>query len=216
MLTLVSEDIERYAIDHTTPLPDYLQELTDYTYENMSLPQMLSGPIEGTLLQTLVWATGATRVLEIGTFTGFSSQMMAAALPEDGVLVTCDIDPNAAEVAKEFYAKSPHGHKIDLRLGPALETLETLETLNDWVFDVVFIDADKTGYPAYYEKAVELLAPRGVIAVDNVLWGGRVLDPKTEEDRAIAAFNERVKADPRVRHVLLPIRDGVMLVRRAS
>ena len=91
-----------------------------------------------------------------------------------------------------------------------------MKTLNDWVFDVVFIDADKTGYAAYYEKAVELLAPRGVIAVDNVLWSGRVLDPKTDEDRAIAAFNERVKADTRVHHVLLPIRDGVMLIRRAS
>ena len=213
MLTLVPEDIERYAIEHTTTLPDYLNELTDYTYQNMSIPQMLSGPIEGTLLQTLVWATGAKRVLEIGTFTGFSSQMMAAALPDDGILVTCDIDPEAAEVAKEFYAKSPHGHKIDLRLGPALDTLETL---TDWVFDVVFIDADKTGYAAYYEKAVELLAPRGVIAVDNVLWSGRVLDPQTDEDRSIAAFNERVKNDPRVRHVLLPIRDGVMLIRRAS
>ena len=213
MLTLVPENIERYAVEHTTPLPDYLQELTDYTYQNMSIPQMLSGPIEGTLLQTLVWATGAKRVLEIGTFTGFSSQMMAAALPDDGILVTCDIDPEAAEVARKFYAKSPHGHKIDLRLGPALDTLETL---NDWVFDVVFIDADKTGYAAYYEKAVELLAPRGVIAVDNVLWSGRVLDPQTDEDRSIAAFNERVKNDPRVRHVLLPIRDGVMLIRRAS
>ena len=212
MLTLVPEDIERYAIDHTSPLPDYLNDLTDFTYENMSIPQMLSGPIEGTLLQTLVWATGAKRVLEIGTFTGFSSQMMAAALPEDGILVTCDIDPEAAEVARQFYAKSPHGHKIDLRLGPALETLETL---NDWVFDVVFIDADKTGYAAYYEKAVDLLAPRGVIAVDNVLWSGRVLDPKTDEDRSIAAFNKRVKNDPRVSHVLLPIRDGVMLIRRS-
>ena len=213
MLTLVPEDIERYAIDHTTPLPSYLNDLTDYTYENMSIPQMLSGPIEGTLLQTLVWATGAKRVLEIGTFTGFSSQMMAAALPDDGILVTCDIDPEAVKVARDFYAKSPHGHKIDLRLGPAKETLETL---NDWVFDVVFIDADKTGYAAYYEKAVKLLAPRGVIAVDNVLWSGRVLDPKTDEDRSIAAFNERVKNDSRVNHVLLPIRDGVMLVRRAS
>lgn len=213
MLTLVPEDIERYAIEHTSLLPDYLHELTDYTYENMSIPQMLSGPIEGTLLQTLVWVTDAKRVLEIGTFTGFSSQMMAAALPDDGILVTCDIDPEAAQVAREFYAKSPHGHKIDLRLGPALDTLETL---NDWVFDVVFIDADKTGYAAYYEKAVDLLAPRGVIAVDNVLWSGRVLDPQTDEDHSIAAFNERVKNDPRVRHVLLPIRDGVMLIRRAS
>ena len=213
MITLVSEDIERYAVEHTTALPDYLNELTDYTYENMSIPQMLSGPIEGTFLQTLVWATGAKHVLEVGTFTGFSSQMMAAALPDDGILVTCDIDPEAAEVAREFYAKSPHGHKIDLRLGPALDTLETL---NDWVFDVVFIDADKTGYAAYYEKAVELLAPRGVIAVDNVLWSGRVLDPQTDEDRSIAAFNELVKNDSRVNHVLLPIRDGVMLIRRAS
>ena len=96
MLTLVSEDIERYAVEHTTALPYYLNELTDYTYKNMSIPQMLSGPIEGTLLQTLVWATDAKRVLEIGTFTGFSSQMMAAALPDDGILVTCDIDPEAA------------------------------------------------------------------------------------------------------------------------
>lgn len=212
MLTLVSEEIERYAVEHSTPLPDYLEELVDYTFANMGTPQMISGPIEGMLLQTLVWATRARRVLEIGTFTGFSSQMMAAALPDDGVLVTCDIDPEAAAVAKKFYAKSPHGDKIDLRLGPAPATLDTLR---EWSFEVIFIDADKTGYSAYYETAVDLLAPRGVIVVDNVLWGGRVLNPKTDEDRAIAAFNERVKDDVRVRHVLLPIRDGVMLIRRA-
>ena len=213
MLTLVSDEIERYAVEHTTPLPDHLADLTDYTFTNMNIPQMICGPIEGTLLQFLVWTSQAKRVLELGTFTGFSSQMMAAALPDDGILVTCDIDPKAAATAKEFYDKSPHGRKIDLRLGPALKTLETLQ---DWTFDVIFIDADKTNYPAYYEKAVDLLAPRGVIAVDNVLWGGRVLDPKSDEDRAIAAFNERVKNDERVRHVLLPVRDGVMLIRRSS
>ncbi len=212
MLTLVSEEIERYAVEHTTPLPDYLEELKDYTFAHMSAPGMLSGPIEGMLLQSLVWATDARRVLEIGTFTGFSSQMMAAALPDDGTLVTCDINPESAKVAREFYAKSPHGRKIDLRLGPALETLDAL---SDWTFDVVFIDADKTNYSNYYEKAIDLLSPRGIIAVDNVLWGGRVLNPQAEDDHAIAAFNERVKNDSRVRHVLLPIRDGVMLIRRA-
>jgi caffeoyl-CoA O-methyltransferase len=212
MLTLVSEEIERYAVEHTTQLPNDLEELKEYTFDHMDIPQMLSGPIEGMLLQSLVWATNATRVLEIGTFTGFSSQMMAAALPDDGILVTCDINPKSAKVAREFYAKSPHGRKIDLRLGPALETLDTL---SDWTFDVVFIDADKTNYSNYYEKAIDLLAPRGIIAVDNVLWGGRVLNPQAEEDHAIAAFNERVKNDSRVRHVLLPIRDGVMLIRRA-
>lgn len=213
MLTLVSEEIERYAVEHTTLLPDDLEELKDYTFAHMDTPQMLSGPIEGMLLQSLVWATGAKRVLEIGTFTGFSSLMMAEALPDDGILVTCDINPESARVAREFYAKSPHGHKIDLRLGPALETLDTL---SDWTFDVVFIDADKTNYSNYYGKAIDLLAPRGIIAVDNVLWGGRVLNPQAQEDHAIAAFNERVKNDARVRHVLLPIRDGVMLIRRAA
>ena len=212
MLTLVSEEVERYAVDHTTQLPDHLQELKDYTFANMAIPQMLSGPIEGMLLQFLVWTSGAKRVLEIGTFTGFSSQMMAAALPDDGILVTCDVNPDSARVAREFYAKSSYGHKIDLRIGPALETLETLR---DWTFDVVFIDADKTNYSNYYEKTLDLLAPKGVIAVDNVLWAGRVLDPKAEDDHAIADFNERVKNDHRVRHVLLPIRDGVMLIRKA-
>lgn len=212
MLTLVSEEIERYAVDHTTQLPDLLEELKDYTFANMAIPQMLSGPIEGMLLQFLVWTSGAKRVLEVGTFTGFSSQMMAAALPDDGILVTCDINAESARVAREFYAKSTYGHKIDLRVGPALETLETLR---DWTFDVVFIDADKTNYSNYYEKTLDMLTPNGVIAVDNVLWGGRVLDPRAEDDNAIADFNERVKNDDRVRHVLLPIRDGVMLIRKA-
>ncbi len=211
MITLVSPEIERYAVDHTTPLPDYLEELTRVTYEKMASPAMLTGPVEGTLLQFLVWATNARRVLEIGTFTGFSAQMMAAALPDDGVLVTCDNDPRAAKMARQHFAKTPHGHKIELRLGEALETLEAL----NGPFDLVFIDADKEGYIAYYDRALELLSPRGIIAVDNVLWGGRVLDPKSETDHAIVQFNRHVRQDPRVRHVLLPVRDGVMLVRRA-
>ena len=211
MLALVSPEIEKYAVEHTSPLPGHLEELTRFTYEKMSMPGMLSGPIEGTLLQFLAWATDARRVLEIGCFTGFSAQMMAAALPEGGTVVTCEIDPETARVAQAHFDKSPQGHKIDLRLGPALETIRTL----DGPVDLVFIDADKTGYVDYYERSLDLLADKGIIVVDNVLWGGRVLHPESEEDHAIAAFNTHVAQDPRVRHVLLPIRDGVMLVRRA-
>ena len=211
MLTLVSQEIEDYAVAHTSPLPPLLDELTQFTYENMDVPQMLSGPIEGMLLQFLAWASGAKRVLDVGTFTGFSAQMMSAALPDDGVVVTCELDEKRAEVAQKYADRSPDGRKIDIRLGPALDTLRALQG----PFDLVFIDAEKTEYVQYYERALEMLSPRGIIAIDNVLWGGRVLDPKDESDRAIAAFNEHVKSDTRVRHVLLPIRDGVMLVHKA-
>jgi caffeoyl-CoA O-methyltransferase len=171
---------------------------------------MLSGHLQGTFLQMLSASVGARRILEIGTFTGFSALMMAAALPDDGELITCDIDPEAIALARSFFARSPDGSKIDVREGPALDTLKTLEG----PFDLVFIDADKESYIAYYEAALPLLAPNGVIAVDNVLWMGRVLDPQDDSDRVIVAFNEHVSRDERVWNMLLPIRDGVMLVRR--
>ena len=210
MITLVSPEIERYAVDHTTALPQYLEDLTRATYERMQSPQMLTGPIEGTLLQFLVWTAGAKSVLEIGTFSGFSANMMAAGLPHDGVVVTCEKDPEAVEMAREYLRRSPHGHKVDIRVGDALDTLKSLTG----PFDLVFIDGEKTEYQDYYERALELLSPRGIIVVDNVLWGGRVLDPAEASDHAIATFNRRLRQDPRVKHVLLPVRDGIMLVRR--
>ncbi|MEE9285945.1 MAG: class I SAM-dependent methyltransferase [Dehalococcoidia bacterium] len=210
MAFIVSNEIEQYAARHTSALPPLLEELTRATYESMQAPQMLSGQLEGTLLQFLVALTGAKNVLEIGMFTGFSAQMMAAALPDDGRLITCEIDPKTRDFAARFFQRSPHGKKIEVRLGPALETLKTL----DGPFDLVFIDADKGNYIAYYERSLELLSPNGVIAVDNVLWSGRVLDPKDESDRAIAAFNEHVTRDPRVQNVILTVRDGVMLIRK--
>jgi caffeoyl-CoA O-methyltransferase len=172
---------------------------------------MLSGQSVGMLLQTLVFATGARRVLEIGMFAGMSAQYIAAALPEDGTLITCDVDPKAIALAREFFARSPDGKKIEVREGPALDTIKTLKG----PLDLVFIDADKGNYTNYYEAVVPLMAPRGLIAVDNVLWSGNVLDPKTDDDRAIVAFNAHVRNDPRVACVLLPVRDGVMLVRKA-
>lgn len=211
MLTLVPEEIERYAEAHTTPLPPLLQELVALTRDKMGdRATMLSGQLEGTLLQTLVASLGARRVLEIGTFTGFSALMMAAALPEDGELITCDVDPEAIAIARGFFQRSEHGRKIELREGPALETLKTLAG----PFDFAFIDADKQNYIPYYEATLPLLSPHGLIAVDNVLWSGRVLDPKEENDRAIVAFNEHVARDDRVTQVVLTVRDGVTLIRR--
>jgi len=208
---IVDDEIEAYAAAHTTPLPELLEELTRETHATMRAPQMLSGQLEGTLLQFLVGLSGAKRILEIGMFTGFSAQMMAAALPGDGELITCDVDPKAETMASKYFARNPHGAKIKILMGPALETLKGVEG----PFDLVFIDADKENYSAYYERAMELLAPDGLIAVDNVLWSGRVLDPQQETDHAIVAFNRRVQEDPRVRNVILTIRDGLMLIRRA-
>lgn len=210
LLTLVPEEIERYAMAHTTPLPRLLEELVSVTQERFGArARMLSGQLEGTLLQLLIASMNAKRVLEIGTFTGFAAQMMAAALPKDGELITCDVDAEAIEVARSFFERSPHGHRISLRAGPALETMRSLRP----GFDLVFIDADKESYIDYYEEALRLLSPNGLIAVDNVLWSGRVLNPKEESDKAIVAFNEHVSRDERVTQVVLTVRDGLMLVR---
>ena len=210
--TLVPDEIDVYAAAHTTPVPALLEELGAATQDRFGeRAGMLSGQIPGTLLQMLIFASGAKRVLEIGMFTGFSAQMMAAALPDDGRVTTCDVDPKAIATAREYFARSPVGHKIDVREGPALDTMKRLEP----GFDLIFIDADKGNYINYYEAALPLLAPRGLIAVDNVLWSGRVLDPKSDDDRAIVAFNAHVRNDPRVAQVMLTVRDGITLIRRA-
>ncbi len=210
MLTLLPEEIERYVERHTSPLPSHLEDLVRFTVAEMELSVMLSGPVEGGLLQLLVWASRARRVLEIGCFTGFSAQMMAAALPDDGELITCEVDPDTAKIARRHFDEGPDGPKIEILVGPVLETLRSV----DGPFDLVFIDADKTPYVSYYERAMELLSDRGIIAVDNVLFGGRVVDPQSEADRTMAAFNAHVAADPRVRQLILTVRDGLMLIRR--
>ncbi len=176
----------------------------------MSSPGMLTGTIEGRFLEQLVFVSGARRVLELGTFTGYSALSMAAALPDGGRIDTCDIEPKHVEVARRYIARSPHGSKIRIHLGPALETIAHLEG----EFDLVFIDADKPNYASYYEAVLPRLPERGLIAIDNTLWSGRVLDPQDDHSRAIAALNDRIVADERVIAVQLTIRDGVTLVRR--
>jgi caffeoyl-CoA O-methyltransferase len=211
-IDVVPPEIEAYAAAHTTPAPALLFELEQRTKQEFGeRATMLSGQLVGNLLQTLVHTTRARRVLEIGMFAGMSAQYMASALPDDGRLITCDVDRKAIALAKEFFARSPHGGKIEVRDGPALDTIKTLQG----PFDVVFIDADKGNYINYYEAALPLLSPHGVIAADNTLWSGKVLEPKESDDHAIVAFNKHVLADPRVRCVLLTVRDGVMLITRA-
>jgi caffeoyl-CoA O-methyltransferase len=143
-------------------------------------------------------------------FTGYSTLLLADALPKGGTVVTCEINPETTEIAKRYFAESPHGSKIEVRLGPASETLKRI-----WgPFDICFIDADKQNYPAYYDACIELSRPRGLIILDNMLQGGRVMDPQDEVTKGIDALNKRIRNDERVENVLLPIRDGIMLVRK--
>jgi caffeoyl-CoA O-methyltransferase len=151
-------------------------------------------------------------VLEIGTFSGYSALAMAGGLPPDGRIVTCELSPERAAFARSYFDRSPWADRIEVRLGPALETVAGV----DGPFDFVFIDADKTGYPAYYDAVVPRLSPRGVIAVDNTLRGGDVADPVDDGDRFMAAFNAQVNADPRTENVTLSVRDGVTLIRLAG
>jgi caffeoyl-CoA O-methyltransferase len=212
MEPIVDPRLERYAEDHSSEVPDLLERLERETRETMTSPQMLSGRTEGQLLRLLVKTISAKRILEVGTFTGYSALMMASALPPDGELITLEKDPRAEEVARRYFAESEHGPKIRLLMGSALDTLASLIG----PFDFVFLDADKENYPRYYERILELLRPGGMLAVDNVLWSGKVLDPGDEETKAIHALNERAHRDPRVDHVLLTVRDGVLLARKRA
>ena len=207
MLSFVPEPIEQYVAAHTTPESDVFKELTQNTHDSTDWPQMLVGPVEGRFLKLLVQSIGARRVLEIGTFTGYSALMMAEGLPADGELVTCDVSKKFTDIAQCFWKKSPHGEKIRLILGPAIETIATL----DGSFDAVFIDADKENYIAYWDACLPIVRSGGIIVSDNVLWSGKVLEPKEPIDHAVVAFNDHVRQDSRVETVMLPFRDGVSM-----
>ena len=208
---IVPDGIDAYAEAHTTPPTELLAALAEETRATLQAPQMLTGTIEGRFLEFLVYALGARRVLELGTYSGYSSLSMAAGLPEGGHIDTCEYEEKHAEVARRHIAQSPYADRITVHLGPALETIEQLE--GD--FDFVFIDADKENYVNYYEALLPRLAGGGLMALDNTLWSGRVLDDTddSESTQAIKAINERIASDERVTSVMLTVRDGVTLVR---
>ena len=203
----IPEEIEAYADRFTSPRADLFDRLAAETRETQDNPQMMVGHVEGAFLSFLVTLSQARRVLEVGTFTGWSSIAMAGALPPDGSIVSCDINEETTAVARRYAEEAGVADRIDYRLGPATETLATL----DGPFDLVFIDADKGGYVDYYEAILPKLAPGGVIAADNTLFG---FDREGENGRAISEFNEHVLHDERVESVLLPFREGVTLIRR--
>jgi len=209
---IVPEEIEGYAEAHTTPPSELLAELAEETKATLEAPQMLTGTIEGRLLEQLVHALQAKRVLELGTFSGYSSLSMAAGLPEGGHIDTCEVSEQHAEVARRYHSRSPYGDRITIHLGPALETIERLG--GEW--DFVFIDADKENYANYYEALLPRLAVTGLMAIDNTLWSGRVLDASDDEEttRVIRELNDRIAADERAIAVQLTVRDGVTLIRR--
>ncbi|HEY7629465.1 MAG TPA: O-methyltransferase [Thermoleophilaceae bacterium] len=203
--------IDAYAEAHTSPPPDPLAEVVADTQERMPWPSMMSGLVEGRLFEALIAISGARRALEVGTFTGFGALTMAAALPDDGQVVTLEANEDTAAIARQHFERSEHGGKIELIVGDAREQLAKL----DGPFDFVYIDAWKGDYIHYYEAALSLLSPRGVIVADNVLWGGSVLDESAGgEGRSVRAFNEHVQADERVHNVLLTVGDGLMLAWR--
>jgi caffeoyl-CoA O-methyltransferase len=208
MIELRPLGIEEYAERHSKPLPAIFDKLWLETYSKTRRAKAMVGALEGAFFKMLVLLTGARRILEIGTFTGYSALIWAEALPRDGRVVTCDINPETTEIARRYFAESPHGHKIEMKLGPALESLKLISG----PFDLCFIDADKESYPAYYEACLERVRPRGLIILDNMLRSGRVLDAADSEGAAIDRLNKRIRHDPRVENVLLPVRDGIMLV----
>ncbi|MEA2231137.1 MAG: caffeoyl-CoA O-methyltransferase [Solirubrobacteraceae bacterium] len=212
---LVSQAVEDYAAAHTTPAAAHLQALAHETRETLSSPVMLTGEVEGRLLETLVFLARPRLVLEVGTYSGYSALSMAPTLPEGGRIITCELLDEHADVAERHIAMAGLADRIEVRRGPAAETIAAL----DGPFDVAFIDADKPGYLGYYEAILPKLSERGLIVVDNVLWSGRVAEPPSEDEdestRALRAFNDHVAADERVVQVMLTVRDGVTLVRRA-
>jgi caffeoyl-CoA O-methyltransferase len=204
---IVDPRLADYADRLTSRHDPLLAELSERTREELGSEEMLTGPVAGRFLELLVWFGRPERVLEIGTFSGHSALAIAAALPDGGRIDTCEVDPERAAVAQRYFDRSPYGSRITLHVGPALETIARLEG----AFDLVFIDADKGGYVDYYEAVVPRLTARGLIVADNTLFGGRVL----EGDGPIVRFNGHVAADPRTVQVLLTVRDGMTLIRRA-
>jgi predicted O-methyltransferase YrrM len=207
---IVNEDVERYALEHTTPDADFFRRLEEETRAISDWPQMMVGPLEGQFLGWLVWLSGAKRVLEIGTFTGYSSISMALNLSEGGRIISLDVNEETTAAARRYAEEAGVADRIDYRVGPALEALEALEG----PFDFVFIDADKENYVNYYEAVLPKLAERGFIVADNVLWSGRVVEEDEDEStQAIKAFNEHVSSDERVESLMLTVRDGMTMIR---
>jgi caffeoyl-CoA O-methyltransferase len=205
-VNLIDPKVDAYAEAHTTPSGELFERLAAETREKTTAPQMMVGDVEGRFLEFLVRLSGAKLVLELGTFTGYSSLCMARGLPAGGRVITCDVNPETTAIARRYAEEAGLADRIEYRLGPGVETIAQL----DGPFDLVFIDADKPGYRDYYEAVLPKLADGGLIVADNALRDGQVLDENADEP--MKDFNDHVRSDPRVECVLLTVRDGMLLV----
>jgi caffeoyl-CoA O-methyltransferase len=209
----LAEIIESYVDAHTDDLSDLLEDLLAETESITGHARWSIGKVEGKMMQMLIKISDTKRAVEVGTFTGFSALVIAEALPEDGILTTCETSKTYADIALRYFKKSPYGKKINLKLGPALQTLGKIADNSQ---DFVFIDADKPSYSRYFDEALRILQPGGVIFVDNIFWRNKIFKKKisNQNAKAIAAFNEKVNREDRVEKVMLNIRDGVYLIRK--
>ena len=208
MIDAITENIHGYCKEHTASDNKLLSELERYTWDNEDVPRMISGQIVGKFLQSIIRMIAAQKIVEVGTFTGYSALQMAEAIPLDGEIHTCELMKKHTETAQSFFDKSDYGKKITIHQGPALESLETLKVGD---FDMAFIDADKSNYLEYYKRCSVLIRGGGVIILDNMLWSGSVIDPKDDDSQALRKTGDYIQEDTRVFNMLLPIRDGLML-----
>lgn len=209
-MELINREIEEYTVSFTSAESKTLLELVRVSESELEYTDMLSGPQVGALLKMLVQISGAKRILEVGTFTGYSAISMADALPEDGTLITIEMNEKYREISKPFFERDLYKNKIRQKMGNALELIPTLSG----TFDLIFLDADKVSYPTYYEMLKTKLKSGGLLVVDNVLWGGEVLRPGDEKSRAIHKLNKMILNDKDVDQVMIPLRDGVTVVRK--
>ena len=212
----ITPELYTYILNHWVREPDVLRRLRE---ETSQLPNsaMQIGPEQGPILAILVQLIGAKKGIELGTFTGYSSTAVALALPDDGRLICCDVNADTTAVARRYWREAGVEHKIELVLGPALDTLNRLLAEGGaGTYDFAFIDADKTNYPAYWEKCIELIRPNGIILIDNVLWHGRLVDPavRDADTEALRTINQQVFRDERVDVALIPVADGLTIARK--
>ena len=210
-MDIIQPELQQYAERHTSPENALLEKINRETHASVLMPRMLSGHRLGRVLAMISRLIRPRAILEIGTFTGYSALCLAEGLTDDGTLITIDKNEELEDRVRNYFKESGMSKRIDYRIGDATQIIPTLEM----TFDLVFIDADKENYSNYYDMVIDKLNLKGIILADNVLWSGKFLDENSDKDtRAIIAFNKKVTDDPRVENVMLPIRDGIMMIRK--
>ena len=200
--------MQKYCRQHSKADSSLLAELEKYTWENEDVPQMISGQLVGKFLQSIIIMTDAKRIIEVGTFTGYSALQMAEAIPKNGEIHSCEIMGKHVKTAQTFFNRSEFGNKITIHLGPAIQSLEKFQSGS---FDMAFIDADKINYLDYYNRCLALISSGGIIILDNMLWGGSVINPTDDDSKSIRKTGDFIQKDNRVFNFLLPVRDGLMM-----